>query len=73
MAVLLVIVLASSWFGGTGQQVDPAVAQALQNVKWTLAYLSEVTKQTGSAVRAEALEPLVLDRMQKAVDTFIDN
>ncbi len=73
MAVLLAVVLASSWFDGTGQRTDPTVAEALREVKWTLAYLSEVTKQTGSAVRAEALEPLVLDRMQQAVDTFIDN
>ncbi len=72
MVVLLAIVLVSSWFGGNGQQADPDVAEALQEVKWTLAYLSEVTKQTGSAIRAEALEPLVLDRMQQAVDTFID-
>lgn len=73
MVVLLAIVLVSSWFGGTGQRTDPAVAEALKEVKWTLAYLSEVTKQAGSAIRAEAIEPLVLNHMQQAVDTFIDN
>ncbi len=72
-ATLIGIVILSSRIGVTGTTTDPAVARALDDVKWTLAYLSEVTRQTGSAVRTEALEPLVLNSMQHAVDSFIDN
>ena len=73
MTVLLAMVITAALFGGSNRQTDPAVAEALEEVKWTLAYLSEISRHTGSAVRTQALEPLVLDRMQKAMDTFIEN
>ncbi|GMQ80778.1 MAG: hypothetical protein BMS9Abin05_0207 [Rhodothermia bacterium] len=73
MTILLAIVLSSVWSGRTTTKIDPAVAEALDDVKWTLAYVSQVTRQTAIAVRAEALEPLVLEQMKDAVETFIDN
>ena len=73
MTILLAIVLSSVWWGRTTTKIDPAVAEALDDVKWTLAYVSQVTRQTGIAVRAEALEPLVFEQMKDAVETFIDN
>lgn len=73
MTILLAMVLSSVWLGKSTTRIEPAVAEALNDVKWTLAYLAEVTRQTGSTVRAEALEPLVLERIQEAVETFIDH
>jgi len=73
MAVLVLLVVVSTRIGQQPSVQDPAVAQALGDVKWTLAYLSKLSRETGSAVRSEALEPLVMDPMQQATRSFYDN
>ena len=71
--ILLAIVLMAVWSGRKTSEIDPAVAEALNDVKWTLAYVSQVSRQTGTTVRVEALEPLVFEQMKDAVETFIDH
>lgn len=74
MAVLLTIVLASVLTSPSANRTpEPAVVEALEDIKWTLAYLSRVTQQTGSTVRSEAIEPLVIGRMHDAINTFTNN
>jgi hypothetical protein len=46
---------------------DAEVQQALTEVRWTLAYLSEVGQQTGASVRDEVLERHVVASIHRAV------
>lgn len=73
MAILVFVVLTSALLGGRTTAPDSEVTQALSEVRWTMAYLSDLGRQTGATVRKEALEPLVVVGMHRAVDTFIEN
>lgn len=53
--------------GRTDPAMDPAVAEALEQVKWTLAVVADVGRRTGRAVRDDVLEPHVIEPMQDAL------
>jgi len=60
MTVLLIMVLSAALFGGRATPNPPndmAVQRALTEVKWTLAYLSQVGRETGVSVRRDVLDP----------------
>ena len=68
MGVLVLLVMTATLLGRPpAPQHDPEVAQALADVQWTLAYLSEVGRQTGEAVREEVLEEHVVTPVQRAI------
>jgi len=47
-----------------------AVEQALAEVKWTLAYLSEVGRETGASVHRDVLDAHVFGPMHEALGAF---
>lgn len=73
MATLVMVVVTAALVGQPATLQRPAmsaeVEQAMEEVKWTLALLSEVGRETGLAVRAEVLEPHVMAPMQEALGT----
>jgi anti-sigma factor RsiW len=73
VAMLIALIVVASRIGPGSARPEPAVAAALGDVKWTLAYLSDVSRQTGTTVRSRALDPLVVGPMQQAMNTFTDN
>ena len=73
MAVLLLLVVSASLIGRPQQQ-EPAYAEAeiqraMQEVQWTLAYLSEVGRQTGKTVRDDVIADRVVGTVQGAFGT----
>ena len=70
MAMLLMVVFGSVLVdrsGRTAGEMDPAVAEALEQAKWTLALVADVGRRTGRTVREDVLEPHVVDPVQDAV------
>ena len=71
MAVLVAVVVAAAFLG---RPAPPApniasaeVEQALDEVRWTLAYLSEVGRKTGRSVREDVIGQRVVEPMQDAL------
>ena len=64
VAVLVAVVVVSALPGTVAPPSDPTVAVAMDDVKWTLAYLSEVGSDTGDSVRNDVLEPIVQSLVQ---------
>lgn len=68
MSLLLVVVTLAAVLGRPAQPApDPEVAQALAEVRWTLAYLSEVGRQTGESVRDQVIDEHVVQPVQRAL------
>jgi anti-sigma factor RsiW len=68
MTSLLVIVLSAALLGRRpGIVSESGVESARQEIEWTLAYLSKVSRRTGSEVRRTAIEPLIVGPMSNAV------
>lgn len=72
MAVLLVLVVSATLVGHPQQQqptyAEAEVERAMKEVQWTLAYLSEVGRQTGKTVREDVIADRVVGTMQHALD-----
>ena len=70
MAVLVLLVVAGALVGRPPQPVpqyaDVEVQQALDEVRWTLALLSEVGRQTGQSVKQDVLGERVVAPVQEA-------
>lgn len=66
MAVLLLVVWTATLVGRPPEPSRAEVEQALAEVQWTLAYLSEVGRQTGRAVRQDVLSERVVSPVQDA-------
>lgn len=73
MAVLLTIVLGSAVFGSRteSQQESAEVRQALEDARWAMAYLAEVGRNTGTALREDILQEHVLSPMHDAVGSAL--
>ncbi len=68
MGLLLAIVVSGALIGRPAQPAaSDEVAYALAEVKWTLAYLSDVGKQTGESVRRDVLEAHVVQPVYNAL------
>lgn len=67
--LLAVVVSAALW---TRPAPKSEVDIALEEVQWTLAYLSSVGAKTGASVRADVLEPHVVTQMQQALGTVME-
>ena len=74
-ALLIGVVCAVAWLGRpeastpatVAAAAPPEVQQALADVRWTLALLSDVGRTTGATVREDVLEPHVVVPMQQAL------
>jgi anti-sigma factor RsiW len=72
MSILVALVVLAALLGRPAPGPPPAaqaaeLEQAMEDVKWTLAFLSEVGRQTGSAVRHDVLQPHVVLPVQEAL------
>jgi anti-sigma factor RsiW len=77
MAVLLILVVSASLVGKPEQPGPPIAAvneaevqRALAEVEWTLAYLSDLGRQTGQTVRHDVIEERVVVPVQDALGTL---
>ncbi len=66
MTVLLALVLSATLVERAEPALSPEVARARAEVEWTLAYLSEVGRQTGRTVRHDVIEMRVVSPVQDA-------
>jgi hypothetical protein len=65
MTALVLLVVSAALLGRPPRPADdPEVARALAEVQWTLAYLSEVGRETGRTVRHDVLEERVVEPVQ---------
>ena len=73
MALLLALVFTASLVGRPAAPAADAarVEAALAEAKWTLAYLSQVGRQTGRSVRHDVLEHRVVEPVQAALGTIL--
>ncbi|NBC17626.1 MAG: hypothetical protein GVY18_09970 [Bacteroidetes bacterium] len=76
MSVLLLLIATALLVGQPPQPSPNAVADAevqhaLDEVRWTLAYLSDVSQQAGASVRDEVLERRVVAPMHRAVHPLV--
>lgn len=76
MSMLLLIVVSSSLIGRTDTTdtfAQAEVDQALAEVQWTLAYLSEMGRETGKSVRHDVIESRVVEPMQSVFGASRDS
>lgn len=74
MVLLLAVVVSSSLVRRTPAPAPVASAEvirALDEVKWTLAVLSDAGRQTGRSVRSDVIEPHVVDPIERSLNEFI--
>lgn len=73
MSVLLLLVISAVLLGRPPQPTPQTaeVEQAMAEVKWALAYVSDVGRQTGETVRSEVLEERVVSSMNAAIRPFL--
>lgn len=73
-ATLVAVIVGAGLFGRPPQPaVSPEAQAALEQIKWTLALVSEVTERSTTHIRRDVLEPHVVGRMQSvAYDVFED-
>lgn len=76
MSVLLLLIASALLLGPPPQPASSVaeqedVQQALDEVRWTLAYLSEVSQQAGSSVRDEVLGRHVVTPVHRAVRPLV--
>lgn len=73
MAVLLTIVVGTALFGTRSptQQESAEVRQALEDARWAMAFLAEVGRNTGSAIRDDILQEHVISPMHDAVGSAL--
>ena len=81
VAALVLIVVSSTQIGGqSGGQIggqslqsEAEVSQALDDVKWTLAFLSGVGKNTGTTVKANVIEDQMVGPMSRSFNVLSEN
>ncbi|NQV71634.1 hypothetical protein HQ496_00825 [bacterium] len=77
VAALVLIVVSSTQIGGQvgveSAQSEAEVSQALSDVKWTLAYLSGVGKNTGTTVKANVIEDQMVGPMSRSINVLSEN
>lgn len=74
MVLLLAVVVSSSLVRRTPTAAPPATAEvsrALDEVKWTLAVLSDAGRQTGRSVRSDVIEPHVVQPIERSLNELI--
>ncbi len=62
-----VLVTVAVWSAPSPKPTAEEVAASVEDVKWTLAYLSHASEQTGLRVRDEVLAPHVVAPVQRAL------
>ena len=73
LAVLLVVVVTSVTINRKPATQDPSVAQALEEVKWTLALLSDVSNTTATTVKESVIESRMVYPVSRSLNTVMDN
>lgn len=74
MVLLLAVVVSSSLVRRSPEPASVAsveVTRALDDVKWTLAVLSDVGRQTGRSMRSDVIEPHVVEPIERSLNDFI--
>lgn len=66
MTMVLLLVVSASLIKPAPPAVSPEVARARAEVEWTLAFLSEVGRETGQAVREDVFAARVVSPVQDA-------
>lgn len=69
-AVVVFVALAVLRSPESGPLPAQEVAQALDDVKWSLALLSDMGSDAAGVVRSDVLEPLVIDNIGRSLDVF---
>ena len=70
---LIAVIIAAGVLGRPSQPaVDPEVAEALEQIKWTFALVSEVGDRTAVTLRDDVIEPHIVGNMQQAVLEVFD-
>ncbi len=73
VVVLFLMVFTSTQIGKPAKESPMAVAQALDDVKWTLAFLSEAGRTTGSTVKSDVIEDQVVGPMSRNFPSKSEN
>ena len=73
VAMLFLVVLSSTQIGNPTKEPTAQVSQALDEVKWTLAFLSKVGRTTGTTVRSDVIEDQVIGPMSRSLTTRSGN
>lgn len=72
-AVLLLVAITTVQVTKEAAEPQAQVNQALDDVKWTLAYLSGVGKATGSTVKSSVIENQIVHPMSRSFSTILEN
>jgi hypothetical protein len=76
MAALTAVTVFAALYGDPGRRapapMDPQVAEALEQVRWTLGFVADVSKRTGESVRTQVIDPHVVQPLQDAVNEVFD-
>lgn len=75
MAALTAVTVFAAMYGDPGRRapvpMDPQVAEALEQVRWTFGFVADLSKRTGESVRSQVIDPHVVQPLQDAVrDVF---
>ncbi|MFQ6113768.1 MAG: zf-HC2 domain-containing protein [bacterium] len=74
VALVIAIVLIVRYQQPSSTQVSPEeLARAEFEVKWTLAYVSEIGQRTSISVRNDVIVPWVVAPMKQAIESVLEN
>ena len=73
LAVLLIVVVTSITVSGDKSIQDPSVSQALDEVKWTLALLSDVSNTTANTVKETVIENRMVYPVSRSLNSVMEN
>ncbi len=72
-ATLIAVIATGALLGRPTNTVSPEAEAALEQIKWTLALVSEVTERSTEHIRRDVLEPHVLGNMHSAAHDVFDD
>lgn len=73
VVVLFLVVITSTQIGKPTENPSMEVAQALNDVKWTLAFLSEAGRSTAATVKTDVIEDQMVGPMSRNFPTKLEN
>jgi anti-sigma factor RsiW len=72
LVAILVVLSKNSALAPVNSTQTASVEQALDDVKWTLAMLSDVGADAAGAVRSDVVEPVLIDRLGGTLDLLAE-
>jgi len=72
-AVAVILLLATAYVGQNGKQPTPSYSraeleQAQQQAKWTMVFISQLSRKTASNLKHDVLDPYVVRKVMRIVD-----